>query len=68
MHWESRRDSWNDIWDIVGQQAKAVMERGKSTWNERVLLVMERHGFTEETYFTWSYSPIHDGGRVAGLF
>ena len=63
------RESWNDIWDIVGEQAKAVMERGESTWNERVLLVMERHGYTEETYFTWSYSPIYDEhGKVAGLF
>lgn len=63
------QEAWSEIWDVVGAQADAVMRRGESTWNERVLLVMERHGYTEDTWFTWSYSPIPDGrGGVAGLF
>src|SRR5678816_4289732 len=41
----------------------------EATWNERVRLVMERKGYREDTYFTWSYSPIRDGsGSVRGLF
>jgi PAS domain S-box-containing protein len=61
--------TWQDIWHIVGPQAEAVMQRGEATWNERVLLVMERHGYTEETWFTWSYSPIPDEqGGIGGLF
>ncbi|RYF15030.1 MAG: PAS domain-containing sensor histidine kinase [Comamonadaceae bacterium] len=61
--------TWSDIWDVVGLQREAVMERGEATWNERVLLVMERNGFPEETWFTWSYSPIYDDdGRIGGLF
>src|SRR5687768_18442274 len=60
---------WRDIWPIVGPQAEAVMTRGEATWNERVLLVMERHGYTEETYFTWSYSAIpDDAGGIGGVF
>ena len=63
------QEIWHEIWPVIGPQAEAVMTRGEATWNERVLLVMERHGFTEETWFTWSYSPIHDEtGQVAGLF
>jgi PAS domain S-box-containing protein len=63
------RDSWNDIWSVVGPQADAVMQRGEATWNERVKLVMERKGFWEDTYFTWSYSPIRDkSGGIGGLF
>src|SRR3954469_2177261 len=63
------RDSWDDIWSVVGPQADAVMTRGEATWNERVRLVMERKGFWEDTYFTWSYSPIRDkSGNVKGLF
>jgi PAS domain S-box-containing protein len=63
------RDSWNDIWDVVGAQADLVMTRGEATWNERVKLVMERNGYWEDTYFTWSYSPIRGAdGKVAGLF
>jgi signal transduction histidine kinase/PAS domain-containing protein/ActR/RegA family two-component response regulator len=63
------QETWSDIWAVVGPQSDTVMKEGKATWNERVLLVMERHGYTEETYFTWSYSPIRgDDGAVAGLF
>jgi PAS domain-containing protein len=62
------QEIWGEIWDVVGPQTDAVMLRGEATWNERVLLTMERHGYIEETYFTWSYSPIYEGGRVAGLF
>src|SRR3954452_6290691 len=42
------------------------MQRGEATWNDRVLLVMERHGYVEDTYFTWSYSAIPDGGGGIG--
>jgi signal transduction histidine kinase/ActR/RegA family two-component response regulator len=63
------RAYWSDIWDVLGPQVDAVMLRGQATWNERVLLLMERNGFPEETYFTWSYSPIYDdAGGIGGLF
>jgi signal transduction histidine kinase/CheY-like chemotaxis protein len=63
------QETWSEIWDIVGAQRKLVMERGEPTWNERVLLVMERNGFPEDTWFTWSYSPIYEeDGRIGGLF
>jgi PAS domain S-box-containing protein len=63
------RETWSDIWTVVGPQARAVMERAEATWNERVALTMERHGYPEETYFTWSYSPIYDEkGGIGGVF
>ncbi|MES2787373.1 MAG: ATP-binding protein [Pseudomonadota bacterium] len=61
--------TWSDIWDVVGPQADHVMLEGGATWNERVLLVMERNGYVEDTWFTWSYSPIYDeSGQIAGVF
>jgi PAS domain S-box-containing protein len=60
---------WSDIWPVVGPQAEAVMQRGEATWSERILLVMERHGYKEDTWFTYSYSPIPDDhGGIGGLF
>jgi hypothetical protein len=57
------------IWDVVRSAAEAVMQHGEATWNERVLLMMERNGCIEETYFTWSYSPIYDeSGGIGGVF
>ena len=60
---------WAEIWDVVGPQAEIVMRDGQATWNESTLLVMERYGYTEETYFTFSYSPAtDDDGNVGGVF
>ena len=66
---KSAREIWVDIWNVVGPQSELVINEGRSTWNEEVLLVMERNDFTEETYFTFSYSPvIDDAGNIGGLF
>ena len=63
------REIWGEIWDVIGPQADAVMLRGEATWNERAPLLMERNGFTEQTFFNWSYSPIcAEKGEVLGLF
>jgi PAS domain S-box-containing protein len=63
------REIWTEIWDVIGPQADAVLKTGQATWNDRQLLVMQRHGFTEETYFSWSYSPVADeSGVVNGVF
>ena len=44
-------------------------QRGKSTFDKSLLLPLYRHGYVEETYFTFAYSPIRDDtGSVGGLF
>ena len=58
---------WPDVWDDIAGMVDTVFAGG-STHNEDLLLVMTRHGFPEECYFTFSYSPVVEpGGRVAGL-
>lgn len=60
---------WPDIWEVVGPQAEAVLNEGKSFWNKDLLLIMERNGYREEAYFTFSYSPIlADDGGPGGVF
>ena len=59
---------WAEIWDDVGALVEEVMRTGEPTWAEHQRLVMDRHGFPEETFFTFSYSPALDrDGRPAGL-
>jgi len=60
---------WAEIWDVVGPLADRVMQQGERTWSEDQLLLMNRHGYDEETYFTFSYSPVFaDDGSVSGVF
>ena len=55
---------WREIWDQVGPRAKSAMTANEGTYDEALLLIMERHGYREETYYTFSYSPVpSDTGR-----
>ena len=59
---------WADAWDVVSPQIEGVLQAGRASWNEGLLLILERNGYPEETYFTFSYSPIFEDGSIAGLF
>src|SRR6185369_7409537 len=62
-------DVWAEIWHIIGPMLDSVMTTGEATWSEDLLLPMNRHGYWEETYWTYSYSPLHDDdGTVRGVF
>src|ERR1041384_108436 len=65
--WKRGADVWPEIWHIVGAMLESVLPTGRSTWSEDLLLPMDRHGYWEETYWTYSYSPIYDDdGSVSG--
>ena len=51
---------WAEIWDLIGPRTEAALEPAKSTFDEALLLIMERCGYLEETYFTFSYSPLRN--------
>ncbi|MGY2083619.1 SpoIIE family protein phosphatase [Blastococcus sp. SYSU DS0539] len=63
----SAREVWSDIWAALDPMVAEVMA-GRPTYSEDLLLVMTRHGFEEETYFSFSFSPVVEpGGQVVGL-
>ncbi|MDP9898612.1 ATP-binding protein [Variovorax ginsengisoli] len=63
------RDVWAEIWDDVRGRIETVYDRGESTWDASLMLLIERSGYPEETYHTFSYSPLlGDSGRPEGLF
>ncbi len=63
------RDCWPEIWAIVGPMLRSVLTTGQATRSDDLLLLLERHGYPEECYFTFSYSPIRDeSGGIGGVF
>ncbi|MEE1613741.1 PAS domain-containing sensor histidine kinase [Microvirga sp. CF3016] len=59
---------WSEIWNDIEPLVNRALA-GEATFNENLHLVMERHGFPEDTWYTFSYSPVRDdGGAIAGMF
>ena len=62
------REVWAEIWPEIGPRITTVIETGEATWDEWLMLILERSGYPEETYHTFSYSPLPDDeGHVAGM-
>jgi Signal transduction histidine kinase len=62
------REVWAEIWDDVGPRIESVLAGGGATWDESLLLFLERSGYVEETYHTFSYSPlVDDRSAIAGM-
>jgi len=59
---------WAEIWRDIGPRIETVLSTGQATYDEGLLLFLERSGFPEETYHTFSYSPLaDDNGRINGM-
>ncbi len=59
---------WAEIWHDIDPLIQRALA-GESTFMERMPLRMNRRGYDEDTWFTFSYSPVRDeGGVVAGMY
>jgi signal transduction histidine kinase len=62
------RVCWASAFPVIGE-AYATAWSGRSAYLEKMRMFLDRYGFLEETWFTFSFSPITDeSGRVGGLF
>ncbi|MBO3269373.1 ATP-binding protein [Hymenobacter defluvii] len=59
---------WSEMWPFLTPIFDQVWA-GNTTHFENQLVLPNRQGFVEETYFTFSHSPIrNESGQVAGIF
>ena len=60
---------WSDVWDTIGPMLESVMRTGQAMSENDQLLLFDRDGYVEETYWTHSYSAIRlSTGEVGGVF
>ncbi len=58
---------WPEVWDTIGPIVRGALA-GESFFFESFPVTLERHGYPEQTWFTFSYSPVRDeAGKVLGL-
>jgi signal transduction histidine kinase/CheY-like chemotaxis protein len=64
---QDARLTWPEIWDTIGPMWEQVFN-GKSIGSEDLKLTINRYGYLEDCYFSFSYSPVrNDAGNVAGV-
>ena len=61
------RECWAEIWHILQPLIDTPFRGGPATWNDDILLEVNRHGFLEETHFTIAYSPVPDETAPGGI-
>ena len=49
---------WDEVWDELWTRGKTVFENNQGTFDDALLLIMNRNGYEEETYFKFSFNPI----------
>ncbi|MBD2089273.1 response regulator [Microcoleus sp. FACHB-1515] len=62
------RETLAEAWDTLGPMIQRVMATGVANWTEALLLVLERAGYREESYFSVSHAPAEDDdGQIVGM-
>jgi signal transduction histidine kinase len=60
-------DSWASAYPVFEEPFMRALA-GEATSLENQRMFLDRNGYLEETYFTFSFSPIRDETGIAGLF
>jgi hypothetical protein len=65
---QNYRECWASAWPVIGEAFERAL-RGETRFLQNQWMFLDRHGYLEETCFTFSLSPIRDeSGDVGGLF
>ena len=65
---EDFKECWFSAWPVIGQAFEEA-SLGQTRFLENQRIFLDRYGYVEETFFTFSFSPILDeSGGVGGLF
>ena len=61
-------ECWAAPWPVIGEAFERALA-GETSYLENQRMFLDRNGYLEETFFTFSFSPIRDEtGGVGGLF
>ena len=62
------KECWRSAWPAIGDAFERA-RAGETAFVENRRMFLDRHGYLEETFFTFSFSPIrNESGEVCGLF
>lgn len=63
------KECWLSAWPVIGPRFERCVATGEASSLTDTRMFLDRNGYLEETFFTFSFSPIRDEtGAVAGVF
>ncbi|KAI0384135.1 hypothetical protein F5Y04DRAFT_236550 [Hypomontagnella monticulosa] len=66
---QNYREAWGELWPELQPVMESAWKSGQATMKNDDRLIIRRHGFDEETFFSWSIVPlVGSDGSVVGLF
>ncbi|HEY0265812.1 MAG TPA: hypothetical protein VGC16_03615, partial [Rhizomicrobium sp.] len=61
------KEVWAEIWDQIKDRVAAAMD-GESSYAEAEMLILQRGDRLEESYYTFSFSPVpEEDGSIGGI-
>lgn len=62
------KECWPDTYPVVYPWMQKVLDRGETATIEKTQIPVTRYGFSEEAWFTFTFSPLrNDDGEIAGI-
>jgi PAS domain S-box-containing protein len=66
---KSARDVYKESWSVVGPLLEKALATGKTLFHEKLLVPLpSASGGIEDRYLNYSFNPIFENGKIAGLF
>jgi len=65
---KSAREVYRESWHVVGPLLEQALATGKTVFHEKLLVPLPTEGGVREAYLNYSFNPIFEDGKIAGLF
>ena len=59
---------WSEAWHVVGPQIEAVFTTGITSYYEKLPVPIAKLEALQDSYLTYSYSPVYEHGHIVGVF
>jgi PAS domain S-box-containing protein len=63
------REIYGEAWHVVGPLLETAMHSGETCYYQKLAVPLESEdGTVRDRYLNYSFNPIYEGGKIAGLF
>jgi PAS domain S-box-containing protein len=65
---KSARDVYREAWHVVGPLLESAFKTGQTFFYEKLVVPLQTDKGVQDFYLNYSFNPIYEDGKIAGLF